>query len=115
MELVIKNIIDNDFAVSPKEGQKIFDIINNELSKENTITIDFKGVNAMTTAFLNSAIGQLYSKDEYTSDFLRAKLNVVNITQFQKKQLTMVIDVAKNFFNRKDDFRHVKESLNGDN
>ena len=116
MELKIVDIIDTDFAVTPESGQKVFEILDANFKQEKTTELDFSGVNTMTTAFLNTAIGQLYSIEKYDSNFLSSHLRPINMTKFQIRQIQMVIDGAKKYFFNKEKFdSNIKDSMNGIN
>jgi len=102
--LIIKEIISLDTAVSTDNGdlvyKKIIEVINE--GKEVEIQLDFSGITMMTTAFLNAAIGQLYSK--YTGEQLNKLLKLVNVAEDDKILFKKVIDRAKQYFANKKDF-----------
>ena len=77
----VKNIVDSEICVSVDDGEKVYNEINKVLKKRNAyvieqinkgnldyhkhklldIDIDFTDVTVLTAAFLNAAIGELYS------------------------------------------------------
>jgi hypothetical protein len=113
MELKIVDIINTDFAVTPESGQKVFELLNSYFKKGSIAELNFLGINTMTTAFLNAAIGQLYSIDEYNSSFLKDHLKPINLTNFQIRQMQMVVDGAKKYFSNKSKFdSNLNDSMN---
>ena len=76
MRIIVKDTINTNFAVSTEDGNAIFELLNENFLHDNLVLLDFSGITLMTTAFLNSAIGQLYSSDKYSGNFLNEKLKL---------------------------------------
>jgi|SRR6056297_556237 len=95
--LKIQQIIGSDAAVATESGDKVFQEINNFLKNGFSVELDFEGVEIMTTAFLNAAIGQLYSGD-YTSEVLNSNIKIINVAEDDKILFKKVIDRAKEYF-----------------
>lgn len=59
MNLVIeiKNYAQGDTAISYEEGKKCYQVMKNQLEKNNNVILDFTGVSYVITAFLNPVIG----------------------------------------------------------
>ena len=106
-KLIVTDIIGSDAAVSTDNGDFVFHKIEEMLSAGNSVELDFLGIEIMTTAFLNAAIGQLYS--EYSSLQLNHKLKLVNVADDDKILFTKVIARAKEYFKNKASF---EESAN---
>ena len=101
-KIVIKSLINSDTAVSTDDGDLIYQRINDLLSKNQIVEIDFEGISIMTTAFLNAAIGQLYSN--YVSEKLNDNLQLINVADDDKILFKKVITRAKEYFSDRDDF-----------
>lgn len=86
-------------AVSSESGDTIFTLIKNGLKNGAVVTLDFKNVDLLTSAFLNAAIGQLYS--EFTGDQLNKTLKIENMTPEDFQVLRKVISRAKEYFKSK--------------
>ena len=113
-QILIKDVINTNFAVTTEDGNTIFELLVFNLSKENTVSLDFDGINLMTTAFLNSAIGQLYSIDKYSSDFLNNNLKLVNVQEQDKPLFALVVKRAKEYFANKQGFeKNTNDSIYG--
>lgn len=96
--LIIKDIIKSDLAVSTENGNKVFEIVDSYLQKKEKVELDFAGITIIITAFLNAAIGSLYSKKEYTGDFLNEHLKLENVEKDDRILFKDVIQRAKEYF-----------------
>ncbi len=116
MEIRIVDIINTNVAVTTENGNKVFNLVDENLKQNKFVEIDFSNIETMTTAFLNSAIGQLYSRDNYDSDFLNEHISISNFKENHFSLIIMVIERAKEYFADKKSFeKNLKESLDGDN
>jgi hypothetical protein len=102
MRLIVKDIIEGDTAVSTDDGDVVFQKINEIVKNNEVAELDFSDINIMTTAFLNAAIGQLYS--HYTSNQLNSMLKLVNVADDDRILFKKVIARAKEFFSNKKGF-----------
>ncbi len=91
MQVKIKEILGSDSALTPSSGELVYNILENEISSKKSISLDFNGIEIITSAFLNSAIGRLYSK--YSSEDLNSLLSIVNISNDDLQLLKKVIDI----------------------
>ncbi|MCV9387428.1 STAS-like domain-containing protein [Reichenbachiella ulvae] len=98
----VQSIIERDTAVSTDDGQKVHDQIQSLFSQADVIEVDFSGIQIMTTAFLNAALGQLYSS--YTGDVLNSKLKLTHVSETDKVLFKKVVTRAKEYFANKADF-----------
>ena len=100
--LFVQQIIGEDVAVTTDDGDKLFQVINDLLKQQKIIEIDFSGINLMTTAFLNAAIGQLYN--ENTSEFLNSQIKLSHVSSDDVILFKKVIERAKEYFADKKNF-----------
>jgi len=105
----ITDIINGDTAVSTSEGNSIYALINENLKNKRVVIVDFEGVKFLTTAFLNAALGQLYS-NTYSSEFLNEHLKIRNVTKSNVSMFEIVITRAKEYFRDKDGFEGTADS-----
>lgn len=101
-KIIVKDIIGSNKAVSSEKGEIVFKAIDSSLSQSENIILDFENIELMTTAFLNAAIGQLYSK--YTGKQLNDHLRPINLQSDDKEMFIMVLERAKQFFADKKGF-----------
>ncbi len=92
----IKQILGSDSALTPSSGGIIYNIIETNLSNNNRISLDFLGIEVLTSAFLNAAVGRLYYK--YQSSELNSLLSIINISGDDLQLLKKVIERAKDYF-----------------
>jgi hypothetical protein len=100
IQLVVKDIITRDTAVSSDDGEILYKKIDEHLKADDFVELNFSDISLITTAFLNSAIGQLYN--DYSGDQLNTLLKLTNIAAEDKILFKKVIERAKEYFaNRK--------------
>ena len=93
----ISSIVGGGICVSSDDGHKVHDVIHEIITSGDRAQISFASVTRMTTAFLNSAVGQLYG--EFSEDFLKSRLAPpVDSEPWQLARLKLVVDRAKMFF-----------------
>jgi hypothetical protein len=107
--LILKDIIGIDTAVSTDDGEKVFQAIDLLLKLDTIVELDFSGITIMTTAFLNAAIGQLYST--YIGDQLNKNLILKNVTPENKGRLLQVVERAKEYFSNKKKFENTVSEI----
>jgi len=94
-KIIIKDVIKSPLAVSTQQGKKVFEIIRQELNKKNAVNVDFSGLTAITTAFLNLSIGRLYSLNEPSELNKSVKILSGSLTGFQKRKIQRVMENTK--------------------
>ena len=82
MNIKVLDIV-GDRATDMKQGDQIYEL-------------NFDGMVTILSTFLNNAIGTLYQ--DYTSDFLNANLQILNMNGDDKFILRRVIKRAKEFY-----------------
>ena len=105
----IKQILSSDSALTPSSGELIYKVLDSKIAEKKIIELDFAGIEIITSAFLNSAVGKLYSK--YSSEQLNSLLFIKNISSDDLQLLKKVIERAKEYFTDKDSF-HLRMDRN---
>ena len=54
-----------EFAITPGDGQQVYDRIRPELREGHAVLLDFTGVRVVASPFLNMAVGQLLEDEPY--------------------------------------------------
>ncbi len=111
--LIVKNVINSNIAVATDAGDKVFNELVTVFDSGAKISLDFAGISIISTAFLNAAIGQLYSQGKYTSEFLNSSLKLVNIQPEDKPLFVMVVNRAKEYFANKKNFEGFAHEIFG--
>ena len=92
----ISDSIGSLFAVTTDDGTLIFKMLDKNIQQKIKTVLDFSDVFILTTAFLNAAIGQLYSK--YTGDEISPYLKLMNVAEEDKILFKKVTQRAKEYF-----------------
>ena len=104
----INDYITLNQGITSEEGEPIYKLIAESLSKGEDVTLDFEEVAFLTTAFLNVVIGALYK--DYTSEQLQAKLHVLNINDETAARIKKVTTNAKSFYEDEEKFNEVVDN-----
>jgi hypothetical protein len=96
------------------DGQKVFEAVVAAIERGDNVRLSFTGVRDLTSAFLNTAIGQLYGR--YPEERLRAVLlRPVGASGADLSLLKRVVRTAKAYFRNPDHYAHVvREVLEDD-
>ena len=89
-------------CVASDDGQKVYDRLVTALSENLSVSLSFRNVSALTSAFLNTAVGQLYGKFE--EEQIRKLLQVEDIEPDDIALLRRVVITAKQYFQNKTAF-----------
>ncbi len=108
----IIEIVGSPFCVSAVDGQKVFSHISQLLGQGQDIVLSFEGVERLTSAFLNVAIGQLYGR--YNEELLRKHLTAEEISEYDITLLRRVVSTAKLYFKNPDRFNRIQRDVMGD-
>jgi len=110
IQIQVANIIGDVYAVEAEEGQKVYEIVKKAFEENRKVILSFLNIEMMTTAFLNAAIGQLYS--DFSEETVKERLRVENISESGKVLLKRVVDTAKLFYNDAATFQRMQQSIN---
>ena len=105
-------VVGSPLCVASSDGQKVYERIARVLTRGGRATLSFRNVSTLTSAFLNSAIGQLYGK--FDSDEIRDRLKVVDMEADDIVLLRRVVDTAKQYFNDPPGFARAVRDAIGD-
>lgn len=112
--ILVDNLVSMHKGITPDEGTLVYNEIIRLFKQNKDVVLDFSGIELMTTAFLNMAIGELY-KDHTTED-LKNKLSFANITEPSAIRIKKVTDNAKLFYKDQEKFNQsVNEVIHGNN
>jgi len=110
--LNIVNIVGDSFCVEADDGNKVYKLLNKALLEGKPVTLSFLNVEMLTTAFLNTAIGQLYR--DFDESIIKEKLAVENMTQSGLVSLKRVVDTAKLYYKDPDAMQRSINEILGD-
>ena len=95
----IFSLINSSMAISPEDGEKLYQEMITNLDTGNTIEIDFQKIDIIVSSFLNSSIGRLYGT-QYKDALDNGQIKIINMTEQDKATLSLVIKRAKEFFGK---------------
>jgi hypothetical protein len=112
LDVRVAEITGSPICVTAEDGQILHAEIAEGLRAGSRIRISFKDVETLTSAFLNSAIGQLYA--EFPHPLLKGSLEVRDIAPEDLELLKRVVEVAKEFSKDPGRFRRAARKVLGD-
>lgn len=96
----------------PEDGNSVYELLVSHFSKGEKVLLDFSGVELLTTACLNKAIGLLYK--DFTTEQLRCFLSFTNLDEVTARRIKKVTTFAKVFYSNQDQItKNVEEVLDG--
>ena len=101
----IFEVVGSPLCVASGDGQKVYDRIAAVLKQDRRVSLSFRNVSTLTSAFLNTAIGQLYGT--FTADQIRALLKVEDMEADDVALLRRVVGTAKRYFQDPERFNNV--------
>lgn len=96
----IRSFISSNMAISPEDGEKLFEEICKTLKEDKQVELDFSKIDILVSAFLNSSIGKLYGT-KFKDAFDREQIIFSNLSEQDKATVLLVQKRAKDFFARK--------------
>lgn len=113
-EIKVVDVVGGGFCTASEDGQKVHDVLAAALREGKRACLSFENVEDLTSAFLNTAIGQLYG--EFSAEQIKALLLApLHASQDNLVLLKRVVDRAKEFFKSPERFENAtKEALGED-
>lgn len=96
LRISIFEITGSPLCVAASDGQKVYERLATALKEKRKVALSFHNVTMLTSAFLNTAIGQLYGT--FHEKEIRSLLNVIDIESDDLDLLKRVVDTAKQYF-----------------
>lgn len=93
----------DDYCVDLDDAERARDALAVLLRDHAELELSFEGVNLVTTAFLNVAIGELYG--EFPIDDLQVRLQPVDIAPDDRALWELVVHRAVDFYRDPEGFR----------
>jgi hypothetical protein len=107
------DVVGTPLCVSSADGQLVYDKLVPLIREGRKVALSFAQVQTLISAFLNTAIGQLYG--EFTEERVRELLSVRDMVPEDVALLKRVIDNAKRYFaNRSASDQAWKEEIDHD-
>jgi hypothetical protein len=111
-EIRLTEYANGPLCVTSQDGEKAFEAIRSALDAGNCVSICFTGVEDLTSAFLNAAIGQLYGI--YDGILLKERLSVIDASPQDLLTLKRSIERSKEYFKDQERFNKAADSVLGE-
>ena len=110
IRISIFEVVGGPLCVATSDGQKVYGRLAAALETNREVALSFRNVSALTAAFLNTAIGQLYGT--FSEEKIRSLMKVEDAEQDDLALLKRVVDNAKLYFKDPQRFSQVvRETL----
>jgi hypothetical protein len=106
------NIAGGEFCIEADEGQKLYNTIIKALNGNRKVILSFKNVTRITTAFLNSAVGQLFK--DHTEEELMDKISYEDISEVDKMRVRRVYKNAELYYENPEAMKKTIEDILGE-
>ena len=103
VKVVVVDVIGRKICVSSRDGDKLFQSLVPLLDDGKHVVLSFKGVTMIISAFLNNAIGKLYSK--FKPDRIDSLLVVEGMSHNHQRLLDQVKESARLFYENPEGYR----------
>lgn len=101
------NTVGNSFCVEAEDGDKVYALIKKALEEEKNVKVSFQNIELLTSAFLNTAIGQLYK--DFPEEKIKKHLSIDQLSMQDVALLKRVISTAKLYYQNP---KRMEESIN---
>ncbi len=111
IKVSVFGIVGSPLCVASSDGQEVYERLNAAFEANRKVTLSFHNVTALTSAFLNAAIGQLYGT--FSEDKIHASLEMENMEKDDEDLLERVVENAKQYFKDPERFNQaIRDTLN---
>ncbi len=98
-------VVGSPLCVASSDGQKLHDRLAAALDQGCRVSLSFRNVSTLTSAFLNAAVGQLYGA--FDEQRIRALLKVEDMEADDVALLKRVVGTAKRYFQDPERFNDI--------
>lgn len=95
MRIGVKDLVGEN-CIAMDDGLKLNKALNEALSQNQPLNVDFEGVEVVASPFLNAAFGRLLR--QWKAEDLNRLLNFSHLNESSKALLKRVIDNAKAYY-----------------
>ena len=108
----IISVVGDSYCIEAEDGEKVFHLINKAIADNKKVILSFLNVDMLTTAFLNTAIGQLYR--DFSEEKIKEYLSVKDMTQNGLNALKRVVETAKIYYKDPESMQRSINEILGD-
>jgi hypothetical protein len=92
----VRDLVKSGGCVSFQNGQNVYDALRSAISHGNEVCLSFESIKSLSTAFLRSAIGQLYNGD--IKGNIDERISYSNLSPERRLIVNEVIRSAKGYY-----------------
>ncbi|MDA3940741.1 MAG: STAS-like domain-containing protein [Spirochaetia bacterium] len=107
IKLSVYSITGDSFCIAAEDGEKVFLQLKKAMDEKLPVELSFLNVEMLTSAFLNTSVGQMYGN--FDENEIKSRLSVSDIKDEDKLLLKRVVDTAKTYYKNPSQF---EESIN---
>ena len=109
----LAKIAGGGLCIASDDGDKVHQAIIEAIKQGDKVILSFQGVEDLTSAFLNAAVGQLYGK--YSEEELKVfMLPPVDASSEDLALLKRIVERAKDFFRNPERYKQAAREVLGD-
>jgi hypothetical protein len=112
LTISIFETVGSPLCVAADDGHKVYERLSAAIQQERKVILSFHNVSILTSAFLNTAIGQLYGK--FSEEHIKSLLKVQDIQPEDISLLKRVVETAKQYFKDSQRFDQAVRDALGD-
>lgn len=105
--LIVKDVIGDTLAVTSDKGEKIFQILKENIENKQQTILDFDGITDLISAFSNTAIGQLYDVADAETLKKLIKVNPDTLHPADRRTIERSIKNSRNKRKQDKEFRQM--------
>ena len=113
VKIILQDLIDSKSAISTEDGNKLAERIDKAFKNEANVEVSFKGIEIVTSSFLNAGIGQLFGNHDKKT--INDKVKIIDIEEVDLNLLNQVKETADKYFKRPNQKESNKEFLDESN
>ena len=102
-------VVGSPFCVAFHDGQKVHKHLDAALRANQEVVLSFQNVTALTAAFLNAAVGQLYGT--FNEEHIRSLLKIKDAVPDDISLLGRVVDDAKLYFKDPERYKQIIQEV----
>lgn len=108
----VYNIVGDGICVEAEDGQKIYEQLKKALETGHRVILSFQNVEMVTSAFLNTAVGQLYR--DFDEKKIKDSLAVEDMLPPDIILLKRVVETAKIYYKDPERLKRSIDEILGD-
>lgn len=108
VRLRLTELLGSPYCTAAEDGDAVREVLATHLRAGKGELLSFEGVEDLTSAFLNSAVGHLV--EEFGADVVRARVQAVDATPYQAGLLRKVVDRAERFYQDPERMRRLERA-----